>query len=90
MISLSYLYRVGKSTVPKIIVETTEVFWQTLQSRVLPPPTVQTWAKIAEDFEVNGIFQIVSERLTENMLLYNVLKIWDLLFIIIKARTVLF
>jgi len=51
MISLSYLYRVGKSTVPKIIVETTEALWQTLQPRVLPPPTVQTWAKIAEDFE---------------------------------------
>lgn len=51
MASLHYLYRVGKSTVPKIIVETTEAIWLTLQSQVLPPPAVQTWTKIAEDFE---------------------------------------
>ncbi|XP_018357375.1 PREDICTED: uncharacterized protein LOC108757457 [Trachymyrmex cornetzi] len=50
MISLHYLYRVGKSTVPKIIMETTEALWQILQPQVLPPPTVQTWTKIAEDF----------------------------------------
>lgn len=51
MTSLHYLYRVGKSTVPKIIAETTEAIWQALQPQVLPPPNVQTWAKIAEDFE---------------------------------------
>ncbi|XP_071571334.1 uncharacterized protein [Temnothorax nylanderi] len=44
-------YFQGKSTVPKIIVETTEALWLTLQPQVLPPPTVQTWAKIAEDLE---------------------------------------
>lgn len=51
MTSLHYLYRVGKSTVPKIIVETTEVLWLTLQPQVLPPSTIQTWTTIAEDFE---------------------------------------
>ncbi|XP_025997085.1 protein ALP1-like isoform X2 [Solenopsis invicta] len=51
MASLHYLYRVGKSTVPKIIAETTEALWQTLQPQVLPPPTLQTWIKIAENFE---------------------------------------
>ncbi|XP_036146646.1 protein ANTAGONIST OF LIKE HETEROCHROMATIN PROTEIN 1-like [Monomorium pharaonis] len=51
MASLHYLYRVGKSTVPKIIAETTEAIWLTLQPQVLPSPTVETWAKIAEDFE---------------------------------------
>lgn len=28
-----------------------EALWLILQPQVLPPPTVQTWAKIAEDFE---------------------------------------
>ncbi|XP_025163500.1 protein ALP1-like, partial [Harpegnathos saltator] len=51
MISLHYLYRVGKSTVPRIIVETTKALWQVLQPQVLPPPSVETWSKIAEDFE---------------------------------------
>ncbi|XP_011167920.1 protein ALP1-like [Solenopsis invicta] len=51
MASLHYLYRVGKSTVPKIIAETTEALWHTLQPQVLPPPTLQTWIKIAENFE---------------------------------------
>lgn len=51
MVNLHYLYRIGKSTVSKILVETMEALWLILQPQVLPPPTVQTWAKIAEDFE---------------------------------------
>ncbi|XP_025160271.1 protein ALP1-like [Harpegnathos saltator] len=49
MIEQRYLQ--GKSTVPRIIVETTKALWQVLQPQVLPPPNVETWSKIAEDFE---------------------------------------
>ncbi|XP_012521441.1 protein ANTAGONIST OF LIKE HETEROCHROMATIN PROTEIN 1-like isoform X7 [Monomorium pharaonis] len=51
MISLHYLYRIGKSTVPKIITETTHAIWVALMPRVLPRPTAATWAKVAIDFE---------------------------------------
>lgn len=51
MISLHYLYRVGKSTVSKIISETTDVIWTTLMPIALPTPTEDTWARISQDFQ---------------------------------------
>lgn len=51
IISLHYLYRIGKSTVPKIIQETTDAIWIALMPTVLPEPTAETWARVAIDFE---------------------------------------
>jgi len=51
MISLHYLYRIGKSTIPKIISETTAAIWMALMPTVLPKPTAATWTRIATDFE---------------------------------------
>lgn len=50
MTSLSYLFRLGHSTVSKIISETTESIWNVLQPILLVPPSEEEWYKIAEGF----------------------------------------
>lgn len=50
MVSLSYLYRVGKSTVPKVVFETTEAIWTALSPLVLPEPSVAIWKQNASEF----------------------------------------
>lgn len=51
MASLSYLFRVGKSTLSNIISETTKIIWEVLQPVMLPPPDEQIWRKSAEGFQ---------------------------------------
>jgi len=50
MVSLSYQFRIGKSTVSKIISETTTAIWNILQRIVLKQPTEDDWKKIAKEF----------------------------------------
>lgn len=50
MISLSYCYRVGKSTTSGIIAKTCQAIWNVLKDEVLPSPTAQDWAHTAQDF----------------------------------------
>lgn len=50
MVSLSYSYRIGKSTTSRAIAETCEAIWKVLQPEFLAPPTKEGWKKIAEDF----------------------------------------
>lgn len=50
MISLSYQFRVGQSTVSKIIFETTTAIWNILQPIVLKQPTKDDWKRIANEF----------------------------------------
>lgn len=51
MISLHYLYYVGRSTIPKIIADTTEAIWNVLMPLVLPVPSADTWTRISKEFE---------------------------------------
>lgn len=50
MVSLSYLHRIGKSTVTSIIKETCQQIWTVLKNIFLKQPTKQDWLSIAEDF----------------------------------------
>ncbi|KAF6215734.1 hypothetical protein GE061_000066 [Apolygus lucorum] len=50
MVSLAYLYRIGKSTTSLIIKETCLAIWEVLQPQVLLPPTPEGWRQIGEDF----------------------------------------
>ncbi|MBW0576543.1 hypothetical protein O181_116258 [Austropuccinia psidii MF-1] len=51
MVSLHYLYRVGKATISHIIPETCNALWDVLHMEVLPLPSPEQWKRIAEDFE---------------------------------------
>lgn len=51
MRSISYLFRVGYSTVSIIIAETTKIIWEVLQPLVLQPPTEQEWLNVAEGYK---------------------------------------
>lgn len=48
---MSYLHRIGKSTVSNVIRETCNQLWLCLKNVVLRQPTQQQWLKIANDFE---------------------------------------
>ncbi|KAK3912335.1 Protein ANTAGONIST OF LIKE HETEROCHROMATIN PROTEIN 1 [Frankliniella fusca] len=50
MVSLHYLYRVGKATITHIIPETCEALWNALKQDVLSLPTVEECKKIGDDF----------------------------------------
>ena len=47
---LAARYRLGKSTVHKIISETCKAIWIKLQPEVMPKPTERDWQKIEEGF----------------------------------------
>ena len=50
--SLSYAFRVGRSTVSEIIKNTCDAIYQVLSPLYLKPPTtIEEWKKISEDFE---------------------------------------
>ena len=49
-VHLSFAFRVGHSTVGKVLRETSQVLWDCLRPTVLPVPTVAVWEKIALDF----------------------------------------
>ncbi|XP_046605007.1 putative nuclease HARBI1 [Neodiprion virginianus] len=51
MVSLSYAFRIGKSTVTGIISDTCEVLWTTLKDKVLFQPSAHNWLNIAEQFK---------------------------------------
>lgn len=51
MVSLSYQFRMGKSTVSNIIFETCTVLWNKLRISVLKLPTNKEWKEIARGFE---------------------------------------
>ncbi|KAJ1525538.1 hypothetical protein ONE63_010343 [Megalurothrips usitatus] len=44
------IFRIGKSTILKIIHETTKAIWKALQPTVLKHPNKEEWKKIADDF----------------------------------------
>ena len=48
----AWFYRIGKSTMYKIIPEVCQVIWETLQPIYVRQPEVEDWIKISEDFEL--------------------------------------
>lgn len=89
MVSLHYMYRISKSTVPKIITETTNAIWMALMPIVLPRPTTDTWVRIAIDFEEKWNFPNCIGALIISTFKYSASKIRDQLFITIKVNLVL-
>ncbi|XP_036144740.1 protein ANTAGONIST OF LIKE HETEROCHROMATIN PROTEIN 1-like [Monomorium pharaonis] len=51
MKSLSYMFRIGTSTISKIIFETCDVIWNVLQDKVFPQFNKDLWEHIASKFE---------------------------------------
>jgi HD-like signal output (HDOD) protein len=47
---LAFSHHIGKSTLGKIIFETTEAIWEALKDEYLAPPTRQRWQEISEEF----------------------------------------
>lgn len=56
MASIAYAFRIGVSTVSKIISETCEVLWNTLHESVFSEINEENWLKIANDFETKWNF----------------------------------
>ncbi|KAE8738534.1 hypothetical protein FOCC_FOCC015988 [Frankliniella occidentalis] len=51
-VSLSYLFRIGKQTISKIVTETTALIWFALKSKVFEPISPEFWRRKAAEFEV--------------------------------------
>lgn len=51
MVSLSYAFRIGQSTVSGIIQETCLAIWDSLHNKYLCSPTKENFMNIANDFE---------------------------------------
>ncbi|XP_011350405.3 putative nuclease HARBI1 [Ooceraea biroi] len=51
MTSIAYAFRIGTSTVSKIINETCDILWNSLRESVMPPINEESWLKIADEFE---------------------------------------
>lgn len=51
MKSLSYAFRIGTSTISKIIFETAEAICTTLQDKVYPQFNSDYWKNVASEFE---------------------------------------
>jgi hypothetical protein len=49
-VSVSWGYRVSRSSVSKIVKETSEAIWKALVDEVLKPPSTEQWKSIAEEF----------------------------------------
>lgn len=52
MTSISYAFRIGKSTVSQIIMDTCNSIWEILKEDYLLQPCEDAWRTIAIDFEV--------------------------------------
>lgn len=53
MVSLSYAYRLGKTTVSNIIFDTCQILWDKLSSVYLQQPNREKWLECAKTFENN-------------------------------------
>ncbi|CAI6371966.1 unnamed protein product [Macrosiphum euphorbiae] len=68
MMSLVYSFRMGHSTISKLICECCSVLWQVLEKKVLLTPSVLNWKERLENLKTSGIYDIVLQRLMENIL----------------------
>lgn len=51
MVSISYAFRLGKTTVSHIIRETSQAIWKNLKNRSFSELNQPYWTKIASEFE---------------------------------------
>lgn len=56
MTSISYLFRIGVSTVSEIISETTDALWKVLVPICVAPPSEDKWMQIATNFGIKWNF----------------------------------
>ncbi|XP_064479211.1 uncharacterized protein LOC135392427 [Ornithodoros turicata] len=54
--SMAFLFRVGFETARRIILETCNALWETLQPVYMPEPTLQLWESSARDFATRWQF----------------------------------
>lgn len=54
--SLAFTFRMGKSTISNIVMETCAAIWDKLVAIYLPKPTIDTWKSNARDFYENWSF----------------------------------
>jgi len=57
MVSMQYLFRVGKNTVSNIIADTCNAIWDSLKDIVFIKPSVENWKIIANEFEAKWNFK---------------------------------
>lgn len=50
MASVSYLFRIGHTTISNIISDTCQCIWDALKEKVFLNPTADNWRKVAKDF----------------------------------------
>ena len=87
--SQAFTFRVGRSTVCKIISETCDGIWDALQEQYLKAPESEDdWRKIAEDSKMSGIFQTALVHWMENILPWSAQKMEDQIIIITRVSTV--
>ena len=48
--TIAFYYCISKACVSKIVPETYEAVWTTMQPIVMPVPNRQNWCRVAEDF----------------------------------------
>lgn len=54
--SLAYEFRIGRSTISKIVRETCDVLWQCLKEKVMKLPNDEEWEKISNEFQTRANF----------------------------------
>jgi len=77
-------------TVSKVIRNTCKILWKKLSPIYLPRPIADDFKKIRTRFSSYGTCRIVSERLMESILLYNLLMILEPIFLIIRKLSALY
>lgn len=83
--SMSFDFRIGRSTVCGTIKETCETIWQCLQPEfVQPPATDEEWLRVSQQFQKLWNF---SKLWMGNTLFFRLQRILDLYSIITKATT---
>jgi hypothetical protein len=50
-VAVGHSFCIAACTINSIFRETTRVIWKVLKDKYVPPPTIETWRKNAEDFE---------------------------------------
>ena len=82
--TVSFSYRVGKTTVSNIVRETCQAIIAVLEDECIPTINESLWKKIAAGFEKNGTSPTVLEPLTESMSGFAAHLILAVITIIIK------
>ncbi|XP_060858344.1 uncharacterized protein LOC132935747 [Metopolophium dirhodum] len=84
--TISFSYRLGHTTVYRIVIETCKSIVTNLMSEVMPQPTEERWKQIANDFWTNWNFPNCIGALDENTSLFKHHQILLQIFLTIKKH----